>query len=86
MGVEEQGCVSIKRAIEQPLGPQRLVQGICSEEEAPETYSLSCVAIDINHFMEHSYFNALGDTLKTPQDVHEDIEWDLKEQGQALSG
>ena len=76
----------VERAIEQPLDPQRLAQGIRNEEEALEIYFLSCAAIDIDHFMERSYLNALGDALKIPQDVREGIEQDLKEQKQALPG
>ncbi|HIC2867256.1 TPA: tellurite resistance TerB family protein [Citrobacter freundii] len=85
-GVEEQGRILIERAIEQPLDPQRLAHGIRNEEEALEIYFLSCAAIDIDHFMERSYLNALGDVLKIPQDVREGIEQDLKEQKQALPG
>lgn len=85
-GVEEQGRAFIEQAIEQPLDPQRLAQGIRNEEEALEIYFLSCAAIDIDHFMERSYLNALGDALKIPQDVRDGIEQDLKQQKQALPG
>lgn len=66
-GVEEQGRVLIEQAIEQPLDPQRLATGVRNEEEALEIYFLSCAAIDIDHFMERSYLNALGDALKIPR-------------------
>ncbi|EHV3302214.1 tellurite resistance TerB family protein [Salmonella enterica] len=85
-GVEEQGRVFIEKAIEQPLDPQRLAQDVRNEEEALEIYFLSCVAIDIDHFMERSYLNALGDALKIPQDVRDGIEQDLQQQKQALPG
>lgn len=85
-GVEEQGRVFIEKAIEQPLDPQRLAEGVRNEEEALEVYFLSCAAIDIDHFMERSYLNALGDALKIPQDVREGIEQDLKQQKLALAG
>ncbi|EGW1916954.1 tellurite resistance TerB family protein [Salmonella enterica] len=85
-GVEEQGCVFIEKAIEQPLDPQRLAQDVRNEEEALEIYFLSCAAIDIDHFMERSYLNALGDALKIPQDVRDGIEQDLQQQKQALPG
>lgn len=85
-GVEEQGRVFIEKAIEQPLDPQRLAEGVRNEEEALEVYFLSCAAIDIDHFMERSYLNALGDALKIPQDVREGIEQDLKQQKLALPG
>ncbi|XNM73324.1 DUF533 domain-containing protein [Escherichia coli] len=73
---EEQGCVLIEQAIEQPLDPQRLATGVRNEEEALEIYFLSRAAIDIDHFMERSYLNALGDALKIPQDVRDGIERD----------
>jgi uncharacterized membrane protein YebE (DUF533 family) len=85
-GVEEQGRTLVAQAIEQPLDPQRLAQNVKNEEEALELYFLSCAAIDIDHFMERSYLNALGDALKIPQDVRNGIEKDIREQKQALAG
>lgn len=85
-GVEEQGRTLVVQAIEQPLDPQRLAQSVKNEEEALELYFLSCAAIDIDHFMERSYLNALGDALKIPQDVRDGIEKDIREQKQALAG
>jgi len=76
----------VAQAIEQPLDPQRLAQGVKNEEEALELYFLSCAAIDIDHFMERSYLNALGDALKIPQDVREGIEQDIQQQKQTLAG
>ena len=77
--------VLIEQAIEQPLDPQRLATGVRNEEEALEIYFLSCAAIDIDHFMERSYLNALGDALKIPQDVREGIERDLEQQKRTLA-
>lgn len=85
-GVEEQGRALVAKAIEQPLDPQRLARDVKNEEEALELYFLSCAAIDVDHFMERSYLNALGDALKIPQDVRDGIESDLKQQKQALPG
>ncbi|RHI06260.1 tellurite resistance TerB family protein [Enterobacter cloacae] len=85
-GVEEQGRTLVAQAIEQPLDPQRLAQNVKNEEEALELYFLSCAAIDIDHFMERSYLNALGDALKIPQDVRDGIEKDIREHKQALAG
>jgi uncharacterized membrane protein YebE (DUF533 family) len=53
---------------------RRAAQGISSEQEALEVYYISCAVIDIDHFMERSYLNALGEALKLPQEVREDIE------------
>ncbi|POZ19431.1 DUF533 domain-containing protein [Lelliottia aquatilis] len=85
-GVEQQGRALVAQAIEQPLDPNRLAQSVKNEEEALELYFLSAAAIDIDHFMERSYLNALGDALKIPQDVREGIEQDIQQQKQALQG
>ncbi|QJT83751.1 tellurite resistance TerB family protein [Kosakonia sp. MUSA4] len=79
-GVEEQGRRLVAQAIEQPLDPARLAQGVQNEEEALELWYLSCAVIDIDHFMERSYLNALGDALQIPQAVREEIEEDIKQQ------
>ncbi|BBV75855.1 protein YebE [Raoultella planticola] len=80
-----QGRVLIDRALAQPLDPQRLAQGLNSEQEALEIYYISCAAIDIDHFMERSYLNALGEALGLPQAVRADIERDIQAQKQTLS-
>ncbi len=84
--VEEQGRALVARAIEQPLDPQRLAQSVKNEDEALELYFLSCAAIDLDHFMERSYLNALGDALNIPQDVRTGIEQDIQQQKQTLTG
>ncbi|MRS16147.1 DUF533 domain-containing protein [Enterobacteriaceae bacterium RIT691] len=83
-GIEAQGRSVVEKAIAQPLDPQSLARGVQNEEEALELYFLSCAAIDVDHFMERSYLNALGDALKIPQEVRDGIEADLKTQKQAL--
>ena len=75
----------IDRALAQPLDPQSLAHGISSEQEALEVYYISCAVIDIDHFMERSYLNALGEALKLPQDVREEIERDIQAQKQAIT-
>ncbi|MDY0889618.1 tellurite resistance TerB family protein [Kosakonia sp. CFBP8986] len=84
-GIETQGRELVAKALEQPLDPARLAQGVKNEEEALELYFLSCAVIDIDHFMERSYLNALGDALKVPQDVREGIEQNLQQQKRALT-
>ncbi len=84
--IEGPGRTLIQEAIEMPLDPKRLAQDVKNEEEALELYFLSCAAIDVDHFMERSYLNALGDELKIPQDVREGIEQDLKKQKLSLPG
>lgn len=49
-----------------------------NEEEALEVYFLSNLVIDVDHFMERSYLQALGDELKIPQDVRDSMAEDIK--------
>ena len=83
--VDVQGRVLIDRALAQPLDPQSLAHGISSEQEALEVYYISCAVIDIDHVLERSYLNALGEALKLPQDVREEIERDIQAQKQAIT-
>ena len=83
-GVETEGRRIVEKAMAQPLDPVLLAKDIHHEDEALEIYFLSCAAIDVDHFMERSYLNALGDALKIPQEVREGIEADLKVQKQAV--
>ncbi|WP_058912072.1 tellurite resistance TerB family protein [Entomohabitans teleogrylli] len=85
-GIEGEGQRLVQQAIDQPLEPQRLAAGVANEEEALEIWFLSCAVIDIDHFMERSYLNALGDALKIPADVREEIERDIQQQKLALPG
>ncbi len=82
--IDVQGRVLIDRVLTQPLDPQRLAQSVHDGQEALEIYYLSCAVIDIDHFMERSYLDALGDALKLPEDVREEIERDVQAQKQAL--
>ena len=84
--IDVQARVLIDQALAQPLDPQRLAEGIVDPQEALEIYYLSCAVIDIDHFMERSYLNALGEALALPKDVRADIEQDIQSQKQALSG
>ena len=55
-------------------------------DERTERWILALVfAANIDHFMERSYLNALGDALKIPQDVREGIERDLEQQKRTLA-
>ncbi len=57
-GIENEGRALVEQALELPLDPARLADGIQNEEEALEIYFLSCAAINADHFMERSYLNA----------------------------
>ncbi|RRO06533.1 tellurite resistance TerB family protein [Pectobacterium aquaticum] len=68
----------VLEAIEQPLDPILLAKEVKNAEEALEVYFLSCAVIDVDHFMEKSYLDALATELKIPQDVRQSITHELK--------
>ncbi|PWC14250.1 DUF533 domain-containing protein [Brenneria roseae subsp. americana] len=70
----------VQDAIAQPLDPELLAKDIKNEEEALEVYFLSCAVIDIDHFMEKSYLDALATSLKIPQDVRQSIANEINNQ------
>ena len=64
----------VQQAINEPLDPAQIANGVKNEEEALEVYALSCAVIDIDHFMERSYLDALAAALKIPADVQSELE------------
>jgi uncharacterized membrane protein YebE (DUF533 family) len=83
-GYGAQAEALIQQAMNRPLDPHWLAADVKNEEEALELYFLSCAAIDLDHFMERSYLSALGDALKIPQDVREEMQKDLMAEKAAL--
>ncbi|WP_147198424.1 tellurite resistance TerB family protein [Pantoea sp. CCBC3-3-1] len=77
-GLGAEGEKLIQRAINMPLDPKMLADDVKNEEEALEVYFLSNLVIDVDHFMERSYLQALGDELKIPQDVRDSMAKDIQ--------
>ncbi|MTD25657.1 tellurite resistance TerB family protein [Erwinia sorbitola] len=84
-GLGAQGEQLVQRAIDSPLDPQKLAIDVKNEEEALEVYFLSNLVIDVDHFMERSYLQALGDALKIPLDVRQSIETDIRAEKQKIT-
>ncbi|WP_431225756.1 tellurite resistance TerB family protein [Serratia sp. L9] len=82
VGEEAQNWV--QQAIEQPLNPDLIAQSVKNEDEALEVYYLSCMVIDVDHFMERSYLDALAQSLKIPVDVKQGIESDVNDKKREL--
>lgn len=47
----------------EPLDPQKIAAEVSSPEQAEDVFRLSCAAIDVDHFMETSYLDALAKAL-----------------------
>ena len=64
----------VQQALKEPLDPALLANGVKNEDEALEVYALSCAVVDVDHFMERSYLDALAEALKIPADVKKELE------------
>ena len=58
------------------LDPRSLAAEVRSAEQGEDIYRLSCLVIDIDHFMERSYLDALAGALNIPVDRRAELEAD----------
>ena len=56
------------------IDPNKIAVACGSPEQAEDVYRLSCAVIDIDHFMEHSYTDALAKALGISPDRKKKIE------------
>ncbi len=63
----------VSQALTEPLDPELIAKGVSNEEEALEVFAISCAVVDIDHFMERSYLEALGSALRIPGDIQKEI-------------
>ena len=61
------------------LDPRRIAADVQSPEQAEDVYRLSCVVIDIDHFMERSYLDVLGTALGIAPERRADLEADASQ-------
>lgn len=73
-----EGDAFVEKAFAERIDPQLIASGVASAEEALDIYAVSCAAIDIDHFMERCYLDALARALNIPDDVKIDIEVSVK--------
>ena len=67
----------VREAMTRPLDPAVIASGVYGEAEALEIYLLSCAVLDVDHFMERSYLDALAKALGIPDDVKQGLEKDV---------
>lgn len=58
----------------EPINPAKLAQAVTSPEQADDVYRLSCSVIDIDHFMEVSYTDALAKALGISPEHKKELE------------
>lgn len=70
---------------QEPLDPNVLAQNIRGTSKAHDVYRISCMVIDIDHFMERSYMDALATSLGIDKQSATQIEQEAKQAKQYLT-
>jgi uncharacterized membrane protein YebE (DUF533 family) len=60
-------------AVSEPLDPAAIARGVSGPEEAMAIFVASCSVIELDHFMENSYIDALANALGIPPEAKEDV-------------
>ncbi|PSV22105.1 DUF533 domain-containing protein [Photobacterium leiognathi subsp. mandapamensis] len=64
----------IVRWLNAPLDPQMLAKQVTGLEQASEVYLVTLLAIDVDHFLERAYLDALAQSLQLPSGLVKRIE------------
>ena len=68
----------------EPIDPGRLAAEVRSSEQAEDLYRLSCLIVDVDHFMERSYLDGLAGALHLSQDRKAMLEQEVAQARQQL--
>ena len=63
----------IRRAMDEPLDPKAIADGIRTPDEALEVFTVSCAVLHTSGFMENAYLSELAKALAIPDDVKNDL-------------
>ncbi|PSV43670.1 tellurite resistance TerB family protein [Photobacterium indicum] len=64
----------IARWLDEPLNPHVIANAVDGLEQASEVYLVSLLVVDVDHFLERAYLDALADALALPPALIERIE------------
>ena len=68
----------------EPINPALLAAGVRSPEQGEDLYRLSCLIVDVDHFMERSYLDALAAALSIAPERKAVLEEEAVRAGQQL--
>lgn len=63
--------------LQKPLDPASLAARVHTAEEAHDLYRLSCMIVDVDHFMERSYMDGLAAALHIPVELKNQLEQEV---------
>lgn len=75
----------INSLLNEPINPAVLAGQVCSAEQGEDLYRLSCLIVDIDHFMERSYLDGLAQSLHIQPQRKEALELEAVQAKQQLA-
>lgn len=75
----------IAKFVQETLDPTALAKEVASPEQGEDVYRLSCMVIDIDHFLERGYLDALGKELGLSPETMSRLEAEAQDAKQQLS-
>lgn len=69
----------------EPIDPSRLAANLQSPEQGHDVYRLSCMTIDIDHFMERSYLDTLAKVLNLSPSDQKSVEAQAEQAKKSLA-
>ena len=70
----------IEELLHKPLDPASIAAKVGSPEEGQDIYKLSCLIVDVDHFMERSYLDGLAASLH----IAAEVKFRLEQEAEAL--
>ena len=70
----------IEELLHKPLDPASIAAKVGSPEEGQDIYKLSCLIVDVDHFMERSYLDGLAASLH----ISAEVKFRLEQEAEAL--
>lgn len=82
-GENVEGAISAIR--KEGIDPAKIARSVTSPEQAEDVYRLSCSVIDVDHFMEQSYLQALAKALRIDDGKKRQLEAEADQARQQLN-
>lgn len=75
----------VNSLLNEPINPAVLAAQVCSAEQGEDLYRLSCLIVDIDHFMERSYLDGLAQALHIAPQRKDTLELEAVQAKQQLA-
>lgn len=78
LNIGPEGEALVQKAMNEPLDPNLVANGVRDPQEALQIYTLSNAVIDTDQFMERAYLDGLAKALGIPDDVRAQVDQQVR--------